>query len=347
MDSGSHLRTPVRPPRLAVVVPCFNEQEVLPQSVATLTETISHAVSLGLAAPGSYVLLCDDGSTDATAAIIRSLAAADPAMVKAIFLAANCGHQRALLAGLTAAVAHGADATISIDADLQDDPACIPQMLRLYASGAEIVYGVRSRRGGDSWFKRNSARAFYRLQSLMGLHTVPHHADCRLLSARAVEMLADYPERNLYLRGIVPRLGLQQASVSYERRPRPSGASHYPLHRMMSLAVDGITSFTIRPIRMIFALGLGILCVDILVWIYIFVSKLSGNAISGWTSLMLSVWFLGSLVLIALGVIGEYVGKIYIETKRRPPFVITQEIFGDTPAATSSNPPRQPCAQQL
>lgn len=340
MLSGSRLRTPVRPPRLAIVVPCFNEQEVLPQSVARLTDILSETISLGLAAPGSYILLCDDGSTDTTAAVIRSLHELNPASVKAIFLASNCGHQRALLAGLSAALAHGADTTVSIDADLQDDPACIPQMLRLYASGAEIVYGVRGDRRRDSWFKRSSARAFYGLQSMLGLRTVPDHADCRLLSARAVEMLLDYPERNIYIRGIIPRLGLPEASVTYDRRPRTAGTSHYPLRRMMSLAVDGITSFTIRPIRMIFALGISILCVDIIVWIYILGAKLSGNAISGWTSLMLSVWFLGSLVLIALGVIGEYVGKIYIETKRRPPFVITQELF-DSPSA-ASNPSSQP-----
>lgn len=313
-------------PVLAIVVPCYNEQEVLPLSVPVLLQVIDRAVADGLASDKSFVLLCNDGSKDRTWEIIRELHKAD-GRVKGLSLARNRGHQNVLLAGLENAREHGATALASIDADLQDDPWKIIEMLQRYAEGCEIVYGVRDDRTSDSWFKRTSARAFYRLQQRMGLDTIPDHADYRLMSGRAVDMLLQYREANMFLRGIVPQIGLRTAVVKYPRTARTAGETHYPLSKMLSLSIDGITSFTARPMRMIFVVGLILLLIDVAVAIYVFGAYFKHEAISGWTSLMLSVWFLGSLILMALGIIGEYVGKIFIESKHRPRYFISDELY--------------------
>ncbi len=313
-------------PRLAVVVPCYNEQEVLPASVPTLLEVIEKAVSDGLASTDSFVLLCNDGSSDRTWAIIEDMHRAD-GRVKGMSLARNRGHQRVLLAGLESALRHGAEALVSIDADMQDDPWKILEMLRRYAEGCEIVYGVRSDRSSDSWFKRVTAEGFYRMQRSMGLDTIPNHADYRLMSARATWMLLQYEEANIFLRGIVPLIGLKTAVVEYPRTARMAGETHYPLSKMLSLSIDGITSFTARPMRMIFIVGLILLLADIAVAIYVLGAYFSHEVISGWSSIMLSVWFLGSLILMALGIIGEYVGKIFIESKHRPRYFISDELY--------------------
>ncbi|MDE6310417.1 MAG: glycosyltransferase family 2 protein [Muribaculaceae bacterium] len=316
----------VKSPLLAIVVPCYNEQEALPLSVPVLLDVIERAVAEGLAGRESFLLLCDDGSTDATWNIIKDFHSREP-RVKGLSLAANRGHQNVLLAGLECAREHGADALVSIDADLQDDSNKILDMLRLYHKGCEIVYGVRSDRSTDSWFKRTTANAFYSMQRGLGLKTIVNHADFRLMSGRAVDMLMEYGEANLYLRGIVPQLGLKTAVVEYARTAREAGTTHYPLRKMLSLGVDGITSFTAKPMRMIFYVGMILLLVDIGVAIYVLSSYLYHVAISGWTSIMLSLWFLGSLILMALGIIGEYIGKIYIESKHRPRYKVADELF--------------------
>lgn len=314
------------PPRLAVVVPCYNEQEVLPTSVPMLLKVIEKAVAEGLATEDSFILLCNDGSADRTWAIIEEMHLSDK-RVKGISLARNRGHQRVLLAGLESAMHHGAEALVSIDADMQDDPGKIIEMLRRFSEGCEIVYGVRSDRSSDSWFKRVSAEGFYRMQKRMGLETIPNHADYRLMSRRAVGMLLQYNEANIFLRGIVPLIGLKTAIVEYPRTARTAGETHYPLRKMLSLSIDGITSFTARPMRMIFVVGLILLLADIAVAIYVLGAYFSHEVISGWTSIMLSVWFLGSLILMALGIIGEYIGKIFIESKHRPRYFIADELY--------------------
>ncbi len=310
----------------AIVVPCYNEQEALPLSVPVLSGILERAVGEGLVSDKSFLLLCDDGSTDATWRVIKDFHSAD-SRVKGMALASNRGHQNVLMAGLECARAHGAEVFVSIDADLQDDPEKILEMLRLYRDGYEIVFGVRADRRSDSGFKRNTAKAFYSLQRMLGVKTIADHADFRLMSRRAVDMLLDYGEANLYLRGIVSQLGLRTAVVSYARKAREAGRTHYPLHRMLSLGVDGITSFTAKPMRMIFYVGMILLVLDIGMAIYILGSYLNHAVISGWTSIMLSLWFLGSLILMALGIIGEYIGKIYIESKHRPRYSVADELF--------------------
>lgn len=314
-----------RPPVLAIVVPCYNEQEALPLSVPVLLGIIDKAVAENLASGNSFVLLCNDGSHDRTWAIIEEMHDTDR-RIKGISLAHNRGHQQVLLAGLEKARAYGADALVSIDADLQDEPAKIIEMLRLYADGCEIVYGVRDDRSSDSWFKRTTAGCFYKLQKKMGLETIANHADYRLMSGRAVDMLLQYNESNMFLRGIVPQIGLKNAVVKYPRTPRMAGETHYPLSKMMSLCIDGITSFTARPMRMIFVVGMILMLIDIAVAIYVLGSYFMHETISGWTSIMLSIWFLGSLILMALGIIGEYVGKIFVEAKHRPRYFVSEEL---------------------
>lgn len=310
------------PVRLAIVIPCYNEEEALPLTIGRLTEIIGGMVADGLVDSDSYIMCCDDGSRDATWRVIRDLHDADP-RVKGLSLAHNRGHQYALLAGLMT-VRGDCDAAISIDADLQDDPMAMIGMVKEYIAGADIVYGVRRSRDTDTWFKRTTARGFYKFQHSMGLETVYDHADYRLMSSRALDLLAEYGESNLFLRGIVPQLGLTTATVEYDRKERVAGESKYPLKKMLSLSVDGITSFSSRPIRMIFYVGLGLLIADIATAIYAALSWMSHDVEPGWTSLILSVWFLGSLILMALGIVGEYIGKIFIEVKRRPRYAIKE-----------------------
>ena len=315
-----------RLPIIAIVVPCFNEEQALPVSVPQMLSILDGLVGEKQISDQSYLLLCNDGSRDDTWGVIERLHMADK-RVKGISLAHNRGHQNVLLAGLMT-VRDRCDAAISIDADLQDDPAAIIEMIRKFLEGKEIVYGVRSSRKTDTWFKRTTAHAFYTFQKKMGLETVFHHDDYRLMSNRALNLLGEYGESNLFLRGIIPQIGLDSDIVTYARNERVAGESKYPFAKMLSFSIDGITSFSARPMRWIFMTGLTLLFTDILVAIYVFVSLLVSDHISaGWASLMLSVWALGSLILMAIGIVGEYIGKIFNEVKHRPRYAIADEIW--------------------
>lgn len=313
------------PPRLAIVLPCYNEEDALPISAPRMLSLLDSMAAQGEIAPDSFIMCSNDGSRDATWRVINELHEADP-RVKGINLAHNRGHQYALLAGLMS-VRGMCDAAVSIDADLQDDPEAIRNMVRLYREGREIVFGVRDNRDSDTWFKRTTAHAFYSFQQRMGLDTVYDHADYRLMSARALDLLAEYGESNLFLRGIIPQIGLDTGIVTYTRAPRVAGESKYPLAKMLSFSIDGITSFSAQPIRLIFYVGLGLLIADILVAIYVLYAHFFSEAVSGWSSLMLSVWFLGSLILMAIGIVGEYIGKIFVEVKKRPRFAIKETLI--------------------
>ncbi len=313
-------------PVIAIVLPCYNEEEVLPITVRELLTLIDKMSADNLVSDGSFILCSNDGSNDFTWDIIKNLHVADN-RVKGISLAHNSGHQNALLAGLMA-VKDKCDAAVSIDADLQDDPEAIAEMVRKFIDGKEIVYGVRSERSDDTWFKRSSAHGFYSFQKFMGVDAVYDHADYRLMSARALNMLGEYGESNLFLRGIIPRLGLDTDTVFYKRNPRVAGVSKYPLAKMLSFSIDGITSFSAKPMRIVFFMGLGLLIFDLLVAIYVGWSLIfSNNLEAGWASLMLSIWFLGSMVLMSIGLVGEYIGKIFIEVKKRPRYAIRDILF--------------------
>lgn len=312
-------------PVIAVVVPCFNEQAALPITAKRLIEVLDCMASSGLISEESYILCCNDGSRDLTWKVIQTLHAENP-KIKGISLAHNRGHQYALLAGLMT-VRGRCDAAISIDADLQDDVNAMTEMVEKFRQGYEIVYGVRASRATDSWFKRTTARAFYSVQQKMGLDTIYDHADYRLMSNRALDILSQYGESNLFLRGIIPQIGLSTAIVTYDRHERVAGESKYPLKKMISFSIDGITSFSSRPIRMILLLGVLLLVLDVIMCIYVAVAYFGHEAIPGWTSLMLSVWFLGSVTLIGLGVVGEYIGKIFVEVKHRPRYNISEYLL--------------------
>ncbi len=311
---------------LAIVIPCYNEEQALPITAEKLLQLLDRMAAEGLTAPDSYLLCCDDGSRDRTWKVIEELHLRDK-RVRGISLAHNRGHQNALLAGLMTARGR-CDAAVSIDADLQDDPEAIVRMVREFHNGKEIVYGVRSSRDSDTWFKRTSAHAFYSFQKNMGLETVYDHADYRLMSDRALDLLSQYGESNLFLRGIIPQIGLDTAVVTYPRAERVAGESKYPLKKMLSFSIDGITSFSARPMRWIFMTGLVLLAVALLVTVYVFVSYFFSDHISaGWASLMLSVWILGSMILIAIGIVGEYIGKIFNEVKHRPRYAIRDTLW--------------------
>ena len=308
-------------PCLAIVVPCYNEEPVLEQTTQHLLavlEGIQEIVS-----HDSRILYVDDGSHDATWSMIEQLHAEDR-RIAGISLAHNSGHQNALMAGLTTAIRF-ADLTVTIDADLQDDETVIKEMVQLALQGNDIVYGVRSSRATDTWFKRTTAQAFYRLMGKMGVKTVYNHADYRLMSRRAVEALLHYEERNLFLRGLVPLLGYKTAQVEYARKERQAGESKYPLTKMLNLAFDGITSFSMSLVHMVLWLGLVFLLIALGITIWVIVCLVQHKAITGWSSLILSIWFCSGCVLIGLGIVGEYIGKIYMEVKRRPRFNIKDE----------------------
>lgn len=311
-------------PKIAIVIPCYNEEQALPISAPRILAILDEMTHSGLIDPDSFILCSNDGSRDRTWEVIARLHEADP-RVKGISLAHNRGHQYALLAGLME-VRACCDAAISIDADLQDDPRAIIEMVEKFREGAEIVYGVRSSRSTDTWFKRSTAHAFYRFQKAMGLETVYDHADYRLLSRRALDILSEYRESNLFLRGIVPQIGLTTAVVTYSRDARVAGESKYPLSKMLSFSIDGITSFSSRPIRYIFLLGVIFLLIDIAIAGYVLWTYFHGDAIRGWSSIMLSIWFVGGCILVGLGIVGEYIGKIFIEVKQRPRFNISDRI---------------------
>ncbi len=311
------------PPRLALIVPCYNEEPILQQSAALLRDTLRELVAAGLAAGSSTVCLVDDGSTDGTWGIIEGLAAGDKAFA-GLKLNRNYGHQYALYAGLMEA---DADVLISLDADLQDDIGVIPEMLRLYREGHDIVYGVRDNRDSDSRFKRYSAALHYRLLGLLGVRSVPDHADFRLLSRRAVSFLADYRESNLYLRGIVPLLGLRSAQVPYRRGTRLAGATKYSLPRMLGLSLRGVTSFSIMPLRVIAVLGVLVFLVAVGLGCWALYAALwGGGTTPGWASTVIPIYLLGGLQLLAIGVAGEYIGKTFIETKRRPLYQVERRL---------------------
>ena len=312
-------------PVIAIVIPCYNEEEALPFSIERILSILRCLDQQGIASSHSYILCCNDGSTDDTWSVIKKLHSQNGS-VKGISLSHNRGHQYALLAGLMT-VKDRCDAAISIDADLQDDPNAIIEMVKKFNEGCEIVYGVRASRASDSWFKRTTARGFYSFQKSMGLDTVYDHADYRLMSNRALNLLSEYGESNLFLRGIVPLIGLKTDVVTYDRHERVAGKSKYPLGKMLSFSIDGITSFSARPIRMIFIIGLILLLLDVAMSIYVFISYFGHDVIPGWTSLMLSIWFLGSLILMGLGVVGEYIGKIFVEVKQRPRYAISDYLI--------------------
>ncbi|WP_302439592.1 glycosyltransferase family 2 protein [Anaerobutyricum hallii] len=302
--------------RLMIVVPCYNEEEILPYSAEKLTEVIKNLIKKSKIASNSGILFVNDGSKDKTWEIIQNEYAKNP-YVYGLGLAGNVGHQNALFAGLQTA-AEICDFSISIDADLQDDIEVIEQMVDEYLSGADIVYGVRSERKTDTFFKRFTAQSFYRIMEMMGVKTVYNHADFRLMSARAMKQLGQYKERNLFLRGMVPLIGYKTATVTYARKERLAGESKYPLKKMLSFAWDGITSFSIKPISMIMAFGGVIVACSVIAFIYTLVSYFMGHVSPGWSSLMISIWFLGGVQLLFIGVVGQYVGKTYIESKERP-----------------------------
>jgi glycosyltransferase involved in cell wall biosynthesis len=315
----------MKSPTIAVVVPCYNEEQALPISAAKLLSVLDQMVNMGLASSESYILCCNDGSKDKTWETISQLHAKDN-RIKGISLTHNRGHQYVLLAGLMAVKDH-CDAAISIDADLQDDPDAMIEMVKQFNQGKEIVYGVRSSRATDTWFKRTTAHGFYSLQKKMGFETIYDHADYRLMSARAIDFLGQYGESNLFLRGIIPQIGLETAIVTYERKERVAGVSKYPLKKMLSFSINGITSFSAKPMRWIFMVGLILLVVDLIVAIYVLISYFEHVTTSGWPSLMLSVWLLGSLILMSIGIVGEYIGRIFTEVKHRPRYFIDKTLW--------------------
>ncbi len=314
-------------PVLYIVIPCYNEEAVLPITAPMFREKLESLTARGKISPDSRVLFVNDGSKDNTWNLICQLAKEDE-HYKGICLSRNRGHQNALLAGLMEAKDR-CDITISIDCDGQDDINAMDAMVDEYLSGAEIVYGVRSKRDTDTFFKRFTAESFYKLMKWMGADTVYNHADYRLVSSRALKEFANFKEVNIFLRGMFPLVGFKSTCVYYERYERIAGKSHYPLIKMLALAFDGITSLSIRPIRIITGLGVVISLVAFALIVYALVSYFTGNVVSGWASSLIVTCFLGGIQLISLGVIGEYVGKIYMETKARPRFIISERTDED------------------
>ncbi len=311
---------------LYIVVPCYNEEEVLPETSKRLKEKVNGLIAEGKISEKSRILFVNDGSKDRTWELISSLHQTDP-IFSGVDLTRNRGHQNALLAGLMTAKDR-CDMAISMDADLQDDVDAVDRMVEEYYAGSDIVYGVRSSRKKDTFFKRFTAEGFYRVMNWMGAETVFNHADYRLMSKRALEGLAEFKEVNLFLRGIVPMVGYRTATVEYERGERFAGESKYPLKKMLAFAMEGITSLSTKPLKWITGLGFLIFLVSIAMLIYSIVRWAMGETILGWASVICSVWAIGGLILLSLGVIGEYIGKIYLETKARPRFLI-REVLDD------------------
>lgn len=314
----------VRPNTLYIVVPCYNEEAVLPETAKRLRAKLAALTAAGQISQGSRVLFVNDGSKDDTWAIIRALHEQDP-VFSGVDLTRNRGHQNALLAGLMTAKDR-ADLVISMDADLQDDVDAVDEMVEKYHGGCDVVYGVRSARKKDTFFKRFTAEGFYRVMNALGAETVFNHADYRLMSKAALEGLSQFREVNLFLRGIVPLVGYTTATVEYERGERFAGESKYPLKKMLAFAMEGITSLSTKPLRWITGLGFLIFLVSIGMLISFIVKWALGMTVVGWASVVCSVWAIGGLVLLSLGVIGEYIGKIYLETKGRPRFLIREVL---------------------
>ncbi len=312
-------------PVLTIVVPCYNEEEVLLETSSQLSGVLQELIHDVLISNESRILFVDDGSKDRTWELIENETEHN-SFVKGLKLARNVGHQNALIAGLETANKQS-DCVVSIDADLQDDIAVIRTFVEKYLEGFDIVYGVRDHRDTDTFFKRTTAVGFYRFMEKIGIKLVPNHADFRLMSKRALDELFRYKETNLFLRGLVPLVGFPSTRVYYDRKERLAGESKYPLKKMLAFAFDGITSFSVAPIRFVTLLGFLSVIVSIIVGIYTLVQKFTGQTESGWSSLMISIWFVGGLQLMGIGMIGEYVGKIYHEVKRRPKFAIETDTF--------------------
>lgn len=318
--------------KLAIVVPCYNEEEVLHIASEALRGVLDDLIGKGKIAADSFILFVNDGSKDRTWELIEEEHKAHPKQVSGVKLAGNVGHQFALTAGLLTA-REMSDVTVSIDADLQDDVAVIEEMVDKYHAGNDIVYGVRRERKTDTFFKRTSAQAFYKLMAVMGVKTVYNHADFRLMSRRAVEQFAQYRETNLFLRGMMPLIGYQTDNVYYDRKERVAGESKYPLKKMLALAFNGISSFSVKPISLIMGMGLFIIVCCVLAAVYALISYFTGRVVQGWTSLILSIWFLGGLQLLAIGLVGQYIGKIYIEVKQRPRYNIEKVLKSEPDGA--------------
>lgn len=309
---------------LYIVVPCYNEQEVLPETSRRLSEKLRRMIDGGLCTPDSRIMFVDDGSRDSTWAIIESLFESEP-LVCGLKLAHNRGHQNALLAGLMTA-RESADCVVSMDADLQDDIEVLDQFMQKREEGCEIVYGVRKSRKKDTFFKRTTAQGFYKVMHKLGVDVVYNHADYRLMSSTALDALSQYGESNLFLRGIVPDIGFKSDTVCYERGERFAGESKYPLKKMISFAVDGITSFSVKPLKIISNLGILISVLSLAGMLYALISKLCGSTVAGWTAIVASIWLIGGLQMLCLGVIGTYIGKIFGEVKARPRY-ITEKLL--------------------
>lgn len=320
-DASDVVQVKRNPPSMAIVVPCHNEEDVLPHLFFRLEKLDTELVKTGAIIAPMELILIDDGSTDHTWKLIEN--ANTSLRVKGIRLSRNHGHQHALFAGLMKA---NADVVVSMDADLQDDPDAIVEMLAAYARGAEVVYGVRGCRAADTWFKRWSAQKYYGLLSTMGVDLIPDHADYRLMSRKALAALAEFGETHLFLRGLVRQVGFASETVTYNRAKRAAGESKYPIHKMIALALEGITSFSVRPLRLITMLGFSIAGLAFLLTVYTIFAWLFGKTVPGWTSTVVPIYMLSGVHLVALGVIGEYVGKIYQETKGRPRFVVDQIV---------------------
>ena len=309
---------------LYLVIPCYNEEEVLPETTKRLEKKLEGLIKKKVISEKSKVMYVNDGSKDKTWELIKNINK-DNSMFTGICLSRNRGHQNALVAGLLTAKEY-ADVVISMDADLQDDINAIDEMLEKYYDGCDIVYGVRSARKTDTFFKRVTAEGFYKFMQMMGVDVVYNHADYRLTSKKVLNNFQDYKEVNLFLRGIFPLIGYKSDKVYYERAEGFAGESKYPLKKMLNFAWDGITSFSVKPLRLICTLGFVILFISIIIMIYSLVRKLTGNTIDGWTFLNISIWFIGGLQMISLGIIGEYVGKMYNETKARPRFIVAENL---------------------
>lgn len=311
-------------PVLYLVIPCYNEEEVLPETTKRLTEKLHTMIKAGQIDRESRILFVDDGSRDATWALISEYSAAIP-YVDGVKLAHNRGHQNALLAGLMTSMPL-CDCAISMDADLQDDTDAVDRFVEKYMEGCDVVYGVRNKRDKDTFFKRTTAEGFYKFMKLLGVDVVFNHADYRLMSRRALEGLSEYKEVNLFLRGIVPLIGFRSDYVYYDRAERFAGESKYPLKKMISFALDGITSFSVKPLKLISNLGILISILSVFGLLYALISYFCGVAVAGWTAIVSSIWLLGGLQMLCLGVVGGYIGKIYSEVKQRPRYLIETHI---------------------
>ena len=312
-------------PKLMIVIPAYNEEEMLNKSLGEINEVLTTLIKHGEVASSSKLLVVNDGSADLTWQIITDNAAKNE-HITGINFSRNFGHQNAIIGGLTAALNYG-DIFITIDADLQDDINAIYEMVQQYHAGYDVVYGVRNSRKTDTAFKRTTAESFYTLMKKIGVEMVPDSADYRLMSKRAVEHLLEYKESNLFLRGIVPKIGFPSTKVYYARKPREAGTSKYPLKKMLLFAWDGITSFSVAPMRLILSLGIITVFISIVMTLYTLVQHVGGNTKDGWSSLMVSLWFIGGVQLVSLSVLGEYIGKVFNEVKHRPRFIIQDNLL--------------------